>query len=73
MNEITHLLLSRGSVSIRLGQRKLELILEPARAVWAKDSEKNIFVVTTDTRSAGLSKILGEALYVSVKNYYINK
>jgi hypothetical protein len=73
MNEITYLLLSRGSVSIRLNKRKLELILEPARAVWAKDSEKNIFVVTADTRSACLSEILEEALDVSVRNYYLDK
>ena len=49
MNEITRRLFNKGSVRVKVDQRNIRLILEPARAVWALDSNKNMFVVTADT------------------------
>ena len=71
MNEITRRLFNRGSVRVKVDQRNLRLILEPARAVWALDSNKNMFVVTADTRSACLSENLQTALTESVRNFYV--
>ncbi len=55
-------LLERRIFKVYVNKKPYVLFFEPSRAVWAKDDNSNIFVVTSDTRSDTLSENLRENL-----------